>query len=124
MEKLDQFKKKFSILQEISSAIVLSDNIGSIANLMLDFAVSYTNAEKGSLMLASERDELYMLAAKGIDMQFIRTYRVKIGEGIAGTVAQSRAPVLVEDIEKDGRFTDKKKRDRYKTTSFISCPIV
>ncbi len=124
MEKLDQFKEKFSILQEISSAIVLSDNIGSIANLMLDFAVSYTNAEKGSLMLASERDELYILAAKGIDTQFARMYRLKIGEGIAGSVAKNRAPVLVEDIEKDGRFQQKKKRDHYKTKSFISCPIV
>jgi len=124
MEKLDQFKKKFSILQEISSAIVLSDNIGSIANLMLDFAVSYTNADKGSLMLASEHDELYILAAKGLDTQFVKMYRLKIGEGIAGTVAKDRAPVLVEDIEKDGRFKDKKKRDRYRTKSFISCPIV
>ncbi len=122
MEKLDLFQKKLSILQEISSAIIYTDNVSSIANLMLDLAINYTNAEKGSLML-NERDELYILAAKGMDTHFIKSYRVKIGEGIAGTVAKNGLPVLVEDIDKDRSFREKK-RDRYRTKSFISCPIV
>lgn len=123
MKTPDLFKKKFTILQEISSAIVGTDNISLIANLMLDLAVSYTNAEKGSLMLLNERDELYILAAKGIDQHFMRDYRVKMGEGIAGTVAMNRYPMLVEDVDKDDRFHGKK-RDHYKTRSFISCPVV
>ncbi len=123
MEDPRFIEKKFSILQEISNAIVATDNITAIANLMLDLAVNYTNAEKGSLMLINERDELYILAARGIDLELIRTYRVKVGEGIAGTVALNRSAVLVEDIDKDERFKGKT-RDRYKTRSFISCPLV
>lgn len=123
MENPDLFKKKFSILQEIAGAIVVTDNINSIATLMLDLAISYTNAEKGSLMLINERGELYILTARGLGVEFIRTYKIKMGEGIAGTVAKERRPVLVEDIEKDKRFKGKS-RDRYKTRSFISCPIV
>jgi HD-GYP domain-containing protein (c-di-GMP phosphodiesterase class II) len=116
-------EKKLSILQDISNAIVLTDNVTAIANLMLDLAINHINAEKGSLMLINEQKELYILAARGIDIQLIKTYRVKIGEGIAGIVAESRKPVLVEDIEKDDRFM-KGKRDRYVTRSFISCPII
>ncbi|VAX32107.1 HD-GYP domain [hydrothermal vent metagenome] len=123
MENQELFEKKFSILQEISSAIVITDDITAIANLMLDLAINYTNAEKGSLMLTNDRGELYILAARGIDIQLIKTYRIKIGEGIAGTVAKTLVPVLVEDIENDTRFKENK-RDRYKTLSFISCPIV
>ncbi|VAX29776.1 HD-GYP domain [hydrothermal vent metagenome] len=123
MENPDLFEKKFSILQEISSAIVITDDITAIANLMLDLAINYTNAEKGSLMLTNDRGELYILAARGIDIQLIKTYRIKLGEGIAGTVAKTLLPVLVEDIEKDARFKEKK-RDHYRTRSFISCPIV
>jgi len=123
MENQELFEKKFSILQEMSSAIVITDDITAIANLMLDLAINYTNAEKGSLMLTNDRGELYILAARGIDTQLIKTYRIKIGEGIAGTVAKTLTPVLVEDIENDTRFKEKK-RDRYKTRSFISCPIV
>ncbi|MFN3479112.1 MAG: GAF domain-containing protein, partial [Thermodesulfovibrionales bacterium] len=116
-------EKKFSILQEITNALVITDNVGAIANLMLDLAINYTNAEKGSFMLVNDRDELYILASRGIDIGMASTYRVKVGEGIAGNVALNRIPVLVEDIDKDSRFK-RWKRDRYKTGSFISCPII
>lgn len=124
MENPKLFEKKLSILNEISSAIVATDNVRAIANLILDLAINYTNAEKGSMMLLNEKDELYILAARGMDIHFIRSYRVKVGEGIAGTVAQDRVPVLVEDIDQDERFNKRKSRDRFKTRSFISCPII
>jgi len=123
MENFELFKRKFLILKDITGAILVTDNISTMANLMLDLAINYTKAEKGSLMLLKERGELSILAARGIDTEFMKTYRIKIGEGIAGTVAESRQPVLVEDIDLDERFKEKK-RDRYKTRSFISCPII
>jgi len=123
MDKADIFKAKFDILQELSNAIVITDDITAIANLLLDLALNYAHAEQGSLMLLNERDELRILAAKGLDPQLIRSYREKIGEGIAGMVARNPTPVLVEDIEKDINFK-RFRRDHYKTNSFISCPIV
>ena len=116
-------EKKFLILQEISHLITATNDINALANFLLDRAIEYTNAEKGSLMLLNEKDELYILASRGFDMQFIETYRVRLGEGIAGIVAQDRIPVLVEDIDEDERFK-RKKRDHYKTKSFISCPLI
>ena len=123
MENPLLFEKKFSILQEISNAIVTTDNINAVANLMLELAINYTNAEKGSLMLLNEKGELSILAARGIDIQLMTKYKVKVGEGIAGTVAANREPILVEDIERDEHFSGGK-RDRYKTRSFISCPVM
>lgn len=123
MESPGLSEKKFSIIQEITEAIASADNISAVANLMLDLALNYTGAEKGSLMLRDERDELYILAARGFDVPLVRTYRTKVGEGVAGIVAKSRTPVLVEDINRDKRFKGAE-RDRYKTKSFISCPII
>ena len=48
---------------------------------------------------------------------------MKVGEGIAGRVAKKREAVLVEDIRTDPHFHDTG-RDRYRTRSFISCPLV
>jgi hypothetical protein len=123
MEGTEFFEKKYLILQQISRTIAATNNTNALSNVILDLAIKYTNAEKGSLMLINERSELYILAARGFDLQFIETYRIKMGEGIAGIVAQNRSPVLVEDIDKDERF-EQKKRDRYKTKSFISCPFI
>jgi HD-GYP domain-containing protein (c-di-GMP phosphodiesterase class II)/signal transduction histidine kinase len=123
MKSGEFFEKKFSVLKDISNAVVSTDDISAIANLMLDLATSYANAEKGSLMLVNERDELYTIAARGIDVQLIGTCRTKLGEGIAGAVVRNRHAVLVEDIEKDDRFKGTA-RDHYRTKSFISCPIL
>ncbi len=123
MDKVDLFKKKFAILQDLSSAIVISDNINTIANLLLDYAISYANAEMGSLMLVTDEDELSILASRGLDSQYDRNHKIKIGEGIAGTVAKGLLPVRVNDIETDETFR-RVRRDRYKTNSFISCPII
>ncbi len=123
MSTVDLFKKKFSILQDLSNAIVMSDNVNTIANLLLDYAISYANAEMGSLLLATNDDELFILASRGFDPLFDKKQKIKIGEGIAGIVAKGRLPVLVKDIEKEEAFR-RVRRDRYKTNSFISCPIV
>jgi len=119
---LDLSEKKFSIIKEISNAIIATEDAASIANLMLDLAITHTGAEKGSLMLVNG-DELYIFAARGVDAGLARTYRERIGEGIAGTVAQNGTAVMVADIDSDDRFRGKK-RDHYKTKSFVSCPVV
>jgi GAF domain-containing protein len=123
MNKADIFKAKFNILQELSNAIVITHDFTAIANLLLDLALNYAHAERGSLMLLTERDELRILAAKGLDPQLVRNYRAKIGEGIAGMVAKNPTPVLIENIEKDSDFKSFR-HDHYKTKSFISCPII
>lgn len=119
----DLFEKKFSILKEISDAMVITDNITVIANLMLDLAISYANAEKGSLMFANDLNELYVFASRGIDGNLVGTRKIRVGEGIAGDVAKNRRHVLVTDIETDKRY-QREKRDHYKTKSFISCPVL
>lgn len=116
-------EKKFSIVQEISSIIVLTDNINAIANLMVDMAINYTDAQRGSLMLADSRGELSILAARGFEIQLATGYRIKVGEGVAGTVAKNLVPVLVQDIDNDERFNSCQ-RINYRTKSFISCPII
>ena len=123
MSQTDLFDKKFTVLRELSSAIAFSDNIKTIADLLLDLAISYAHAEKASLMLLTERNDLSIHAAKGLDPKFLKDYSVKIGEGITGIVAQSRSPLLVKNIEKDPRFSNIR-RNHYKTRSFISCPII
>jgi GAF domain-containing protein len=123
LQNPELFEKKFRILQETTSAIVATDNVSAIANLMLESALNYSGAEKGSLMLLSERDELYVLVSRGISGPQIRSSRTEIGKGIAGMVAKNRVPVLVENIEESDLFPGET-RERFRTKSFISCPLI
>jgi len=89
---------------------------------ILDLATHMTGAENSSLMLLNGRGELYVINARGIDQNAARTFRTRVGEGVAGRVVQEGKPLIVEDISKDERFA-LHKRARYRTGSFIACPI-
>ncbi|RMG73514.1 MAG: GAF domain-containing protein, partial [Nitrospirae bacterium] len=122
-ENSSDIKRKLAILQEISSSNLLTDHLSTIVNLMLELAMNYTDAEKGSIMLVDPKDELYIYAARGIDIAFVRSYKVKIGEGIAGHVAKTKKPLLVKDITKEKRYHSMLK-GHYRTSSFICAPII
>ncbi len=123
MGKIDIYKKKFSILQELSTAVLINDSINTIADILLDAAINYANAEKGSIMLLNDREELSILAQRGLDPRLVGGYKAKIGQGIAGIVAKNRKPVLVTDIDVEASFRNLR-RDHYRSKSFIACPII
>jgi K+-sensing histidine kinase KdpD len=123
MPKTSLYEKLYLVLREISRTVVYSDKITSIANALLDVAINFTEAEAGSLMVLNERNELYILASRGLPPEHVETYRGRFGEGIAGIVARDRQPVLVQDINLHEEFS-LQQRDHYKTRSFISCPVI
>jgi len=117
------YKKLYLALQEISAAVVFSDKIESIANSHLDVALDFTSAEVGSVMLLNDLEELHILASRGLPPEYVKDYRGKFGVGIAGGVAKSRLPLLMQDIDQHVEY-GKLNRRHYKTRSFISCPLI
>jgi diguanylate cyclase (GGDEF)-like protein len=57
-----------------------------------------------------------------MSLPLARSMNVRVGTGIAGKVAKSGFPLLVQDIEKDSRI-GMSNRPRFSTKSFISVPI-
>jgi hypothetical protein len=123
MTREDILEAKLSIIKEIASTIISTDNLDSIVNLILDLALEYTKAKSGSILLLDEKGNLIVKAARGIDSELIPTLRIKLGEDICGKVAMEKTSLLVKDIESDKRIR-RKRADRYKTKSFICCPIL
>ena len=56
------------------------------------------------LMLDEEKQELTFELALGEKGKDVSVFRVKVGEGIAGWVAQTGEPTIVNDTSKDPRF--------------------
>jgi hypothetical protein len=81
-------------------------------------------AQRCSLMLmAPEPGYLYLAAARGLAPHIVEGSRIAIGEGVAGRVAASREPILVQDVE--AAQAHPLLRDQYFTTgSFISFPLI
>ncbi|HSB51836.1 MAG TPA: GAF domain-containing protein, partial [Dissulfurispiraceae bacterium] len=117
-----QLAKSLRMMSDISSAVMLSRDVHSLAQLVLDIALDYIEARRGSIMLADDEGELHIIAAKGLDPRFLTQFRAKGGEGVAGKLLRNGMPVIVADIETDERFIQEK-GSSYITKSFISHPI-
>ena len=92
--------------QEISALLNSSLNQSEIRNRAIEAATVLMEAEAGSLLLLDEpTGELYFEVALGEKGEEVREIRLKPGEGIAGHVAQTGVPVIVNDVQKDPRFS-------------------
>ncbi|MDT5123344.1 MAG: hypothetical protein QOC96_2826 [Acidobacteriota bacterium] len=90
---------------------------------ILRMSADLLNAERGSLLLFDEpSNELAVIAAIGPRAEVAREMRVRMGEGIAGSVMFNGRPLVVRDVDSTGHTPAPAERS-YKTKSFISYPI-
>ena len=119
-----QLERQFStrmvaMISELSLVVTRRD----LYQQILEMSTELLTATSGSLMLLHETEgTLKIEAAKGMTASLAKTMSVAYGEGIAGQVAKSGFPMLVNDIERDTRVATRN-RPRFKTKSFISLPL-
>lgn len=111
------FKEKEKRIQELDSLYNLALSLGSTLHLnelleqVIDEAIAVTGAETGSIMLIDEESQtLSIKVSRGIHPEIYRSTKIKIGEGIAGWVAQTSHPLVLIDGQ-DLRFQEYLKRD-------------
>lgn len=99
------------------------DSMEELCDTLLDRSCELSGATSGSIMLHDrERDLLVITAVRGMNSALAQRFSVRMGSGIAGKVAQTGQPVLVDDIVSDGRFSVGR-RSRFRTGSFVSLPL-
>ena len=95
-----------------------------LTRLTVEMVAEIMNARIASLMLVDEeRDELYIKAARGLREEVVCGTRVKMGNSIAGWVAQHGTPLLVTNVEDDPRFGTRENSHQYETKSLLSVPV-
>ncbi|HEV8128959.1 MAG TPA: GAF domain-containing protein, partial [Candidatus Eisenbacteria bacterium] len=110
-------------LGEIRDALALSDDRQRLFREVLALAIAETGADAGSLMIVDEDEgELRIAFADGLSRDTVRNVRQKIGEGIAGTVAQTGKPLIVNERVEDPRY--RQGRERSRIASAMSAPIL
>jgi diguanylate cyclase (GGDEF)-like protein len=91
---------------------------------ILHQSAAILKAERGSLLLFDEAtNELAIKAAVGLRAEVASETRIRLGDGVSGTVLQNGRPLVVRDLEGAGHAPAPAER-LYKTKSFISYPIV
>ncbi len=100
-----------------------SHDLHKLLTKIIAVALDVIGATVGSVMLLDEhKGELTISAAVGVSEEVKRNTRVKLGNSIAGYVAQSGEALLITDILTDQRFRQYA-RGNYETNSLVSAPL-
>ncbi|PWB68520.1 hypothetical protein C3F09_11415 [candidate division GN15 bacterium] len=130
---LEELKLSNLILQrrinELNALYEAGKSIGSAANLsellrqIVALAATVTEAQVGSIMLLDERREFLTIeAAIGLNDEIIRSTRLPVGESIAGHVAKTGEPVMIDDVEHNTLFK-RINKERYGAASLLCSPL-
>ncbi len=93
-------------------------------SLLVEMISEFLQARKASIMMLGEdKKMLHVIAAKGLDPEFVENTKIEIGERIAGRVIQEGESYHVFDIERDGKIGRVNNSAYYGTSSFISIPL-
>jgi diguanylate cyclase (GGDEF)-like protein len=90
---------------------------------ILEIAADLLNASQGSIMLIDKNGEtMHIVFTKGLTLHIAQCLPMKVGKGIAGRVAQTGLPLLVNDVETDTRVA-MLNRPRFKSKALICIPL-
>jgi signal transduction histidine kinase/DNA-binding response OmpR family regulator len=114
---------RLSSLIEAGRAMAAVPSLDELLDAFVDLVTRELDVERASLMLVDENSrQLTIGASRGVLGVDVETVRVSLGEGVAGTVAKTGKPWLVESVSDDPRTVATKKE--YLSASFISAPVV
>ncbi len=110
-------------LMSLTNTLLQVDSKDELYQAILEIAAELIDATQGSVMLIDKDGQnMHIVFTLGMTLNVARCLPVKVGKGIAGMVAQSGQPLLVNDVEKDSRVA-MANRLRFKSKSLICMPL-
>jgi len=114
-----------AIFHELGKALTSSLQLDQVLRTIMEKINEFLRPDTWSLLLMDQNtNELYFQIATGVGAEALRDVRIKVGQGIAGWVAQSGEVVVVPDTSKDSRFFAQiDEKTRMETRSIVAVPV-
>jgi diguanylate cyclase (GGDEF)-like protein len=114
-----------AVFQELGKALTSSLQLDQVLRTIMEKIDEFLRPENWSLLLLDEaKQELYFELAVGKASPALKDVRIKVGQGIAGWVAQNGETVVVPDTSKDTRFFGKvDEKTKTETQSIVAVPV-
>jgi diguanylate cyclase (GGDEF)-like protein len=127
-EEIAELKRqvdRLSLFHEVGKALFSTLDLQKILQTIMEKISDLLQPDTWSLLMLDEKtQELYFEIAIGSGADKLKDVRLKLGEGVAGWVAQHGEPVLVEDVRSDERFTGRvDELTNTETRSIVCVPI-
>lgn len=128
-EKLDQYQKRIENLEtcaKITSLLTAENNLDVLLDKIMATAKKVMNADACSLLLVDQEtgDLAFQVALSEVGQKVIDAGRVKMGYGIAGTVAKTGQPIAIKDAYNHPKFDPAyDKKTGFSTGSIVCAPL-
>ncbi|TGL69907.1 GAF domain-containing SpoIIE family protein phosphatase [Leptospira jelokensis] len=123
-DSLDKRILELSLLYEFEKLSVSEKSLNELGKWMLNRVLEYLGASSGTIYLANNtKQELGILAAKGIPEDAYDQIKVPYGTGVSGWVAEKKESLLIHNLDMDPRY-NKLSPYRFESKSLISAPLI
>jgi sigma-B regulation protein RsbU (phosphoserine phosphatase) len=126
MARLELKISRLSTLIEVNGIISSSLNLDQILENVMTISKQVMNADASSLMLIDEKtgELVYQVALGEVGEKLKQEFRLKMGQGIAGTVAEDGKALLIADVYAHPKFfRGHDEATGYRTRSMIAVPL-
>jgi diguanylate cyclase (GGDEF)-like protein len=110
---------------ELGKALTSSLHLDQVLQTIMEKIDELLRPDTWSLLLVdAANQELYFELAIGKGADLLKNVRVRMGQGIAGWVAQRGEPLVVADVSQDKRFFAKvDEQTKVETRSIVAVPV-
>jgi GAF domain-containing protein len=101
-QRVERRAEELGLLNEVGQALSTTLDLEQALTLIMERINSILRVEAGSLLLTDEEaGELVFQIALGEKSDQVKPLRLRIGQGIAGRVAETGQPLLIPDVGQD-----------------------
>lgn len=113
-------------LDEVARQINSTLEPDRVLSMVLERVEELLDAEASTLMtLDVAQNELVFQIPRGSQAQALQGFRLPVGQGIAGWVAEHQQPLRVDDATRDARFAQQAdKQSGFQTRSLLAVPMM
>jgi diguanylate cyclase (GGDEF)-like protein len=114
-----------AVFHELGKALTSSLQLDQVLRTIMEKINEVLRPDTWSLLLMDvEKNELFFQIATGKGAEALKDLRIKVGQGLAGWVAQSGQPVVVTDTSNDSRFFSQvDAKTKMETRSVVAVPV-
>lgn len=107
-DKYSIYIKQIEALAKVANLITSGLYLEELLRLIVQVTAEVTNSKISSLLLLDpEKKELIVRSTQSISEAYNKKSNIRLGEGIAGLVAQTNKPICVPDVKEDSRYLNR-----------------
>jgi len=119
------YKEHIEALSKISKAITSDLYLEDMLKLIVTLTANVMKAKICALWLLDEKTkELKIRATQALSQEYLKERSLKLGEGIVGTVARDKKPIVIPEVLKDSKYKEKQLAKKVGLASMLSVPMM